>query len=152
MEKNITVRIFKIISVILIIIAVISMVAVLIKGGHEMKDNQSVQNSILNPFFLTAYVALGLCLLFALLFPIINTVTQPKKAIRALIGVIGLVIVGIIAYVISKNELSAIKLMEYNISESGSRQIGAALIVTYFIAIASVIAVFYAEISNLFKN
>ena len=152
MEKNITVRIFKIISVILIIIAVISMVAVLIKGGHEMKDNQSVQNSILNPFFLTAYVALGLCLLFALLFPIINTVTQPKKAIRALIGVIGLVIVGIIAYVISKNEVSAIKLMEYNISESGSRQIGAALIVTYFIAIASVIAVFYAEISNLFKN
>jgi len=79
MEKNITVRVFKIISVILIVIAVIGMVAVLIKGGHEMKDNQSVQNSILNPFFITAYVALGLCLLFALLFPIINIIAQPKK-------------------------------------------------------------------------
>ncbi|MGB4204759.1 MAG: hypothetical protein WBJ84_03970 [Bacteroidales bacterium] len=152
MEKNITVRIFKIISVILIIIAVISMVAVLIKGGHEMKDNQSVQNSILNPFFITAYIALGLCLLFALLFPIINTIAQPKKLIRALIGLVVLVIIGIIAYALSTNELSAIKLMEYNMSESGSRQIGAALIVTYIIALGSIVAVVYAEISNLFKN
>lgn len=152
MEKNITVRVFKIISVILIVIAVIGMVAVLIKGGHEMKDNQSVQNSILNPFFITAYIALGLCLLLALLFPIINIIAQPKKLIRTLIGVIVLVIVGVIAYALSKNELSAFKLMEYNISESFSRQIGAAIIVTYIIALGSVVAVFYAEISNLFKN
>jgi len=63
-----------------------------------------------------------------------------------------LVIVGVIAYALSKNELSAFKLMEYNISESFSRQIGAAIIVTYIIALGSVVAVFYAEISNLFKN
>lgn len=152
MEKNITVRIFKIISIILILIAVVSIAFIWTRSETEMKENLTLQSRILNPYFITAYIALGLCTVLALLFPIINIITQPKNAVRALIGLGGLVLIGIIAYVLSSNEFSVMKLAEYNLSEAGSKLIGAAIIATYIIAGASIIAVLYAELSNLFKN
>ncbi len=152
MEKNITVRVFKIISLILILIAVVSIVFLWAQGESEIKENLSLQNRILNPYFITAYIAFGLCVVLALLFPIINIISEPKNAVRVLVGLGALVLIGIISYLLSSNEFSALQLLEYEVSESGSRLIGAAVIATYFIACASVIAVLYAELSNLFKK
>jgi predicted membrane channel-forming protein YqfA (hemolysin III family) len=152
MEKNLTVRIFKIISLVLILGAVIGIVFVWTQSETEMRENVGLQNRILNPYFTVAYIALGLCVVLALLFPIINIITQPKNAIRVLIGLGVLVLVGVIAYVISSNEFTDLQLRFYKISETGSRQIGAALIATYFIAGASVLAILYAEVSNLIKK
>lgn len=151
MEKNIYVRVFKIISIILILIAVVCIALVWMQDSTQMKTNQALQNKILNPYFVTAYLALGICLLLALIFPIINIIAHPRSGLRVLIGIAAIVIIGVIAYALSTNELSAFQLMEYKISEVGSRQIGAALIGTYVIAGASVLAIIYAEFSNLFK-
>lgn len=152
MEKNITVRVFRIISIILILIAVVCIVLIWSQSDTAMRDNTALQSRILNPYFLTAYVALGLCIVLALIFPIINIITHPKNAIRVLIGLGSLVLIGIIAYALSGNEFSALQLRAYNITETGSRQIGAALIGTYVIAGASVLTILYAEISNYFKK
>jgi hypothetical protein len=152
MEKNLTVRIFKIISLILILGAVIGIVLVWTQSEAAMKDNIELQNRVLDPYFIVAYVALGLCVILALLFPIINIITQPKNAIPVLIGIGVLIVLGVIAYAISGNEFTSLQLRTYRLSESGSRQIGAALIATYFIGGASILAIVYAEISNLIKK
>lgn len=152
MEKNIYVRVFKIISIILILIAVVCIALVWMQDSNQMKTDQALQNKILNPYFVTAYIALATCLILALIFPIINIISEPKNGLRVLIGIAALVIISVIAYSLSTNELNALQLMEYKISEVGSRQIGAALIGTYVIAGASVLAILYAELSNLFKQ
>lgn len=152
MEKNLTVRIFKIISLILILGAVIGIVFVWTQSEAAMKDNTGLQNSILNPYFAIAYIALGLCIILALLFPIINIISQPKNAVPVLVGIGVLVVLCVIAFAISDNEFNTLQLRAYKITESGSRQIGAALIATYFIAGASILAIVYAEISNLIKK
>lgn len=152
MEKNLTVRIFKIISLILILGAVIGIVLVWAQSEAAMKDNIGLQNRILNPYFAIAYIALGLCIILALLFPIINIISQPKNAVPVLIGIGVIVVLGVVAFAISDNEFTTLQLRAYKVSESGSRQIGAALIATYFIAGASILAIVYAEISNLIKK
>lgn len=152
MEKNIVVRIFKIISVILILVGIVFIAIIWTKSEAEIKENLALQNQILNPYFMAAYIALGLCIVLALIFPIINIITQPKNAIRVLIGVGLVVIVGVISFSVSSNEFTELQLRAYKITETGSRQIGAALVGTYIIAAASVLAIIYAEVSNLVKK
>lgn len=152
MEKNLTVRISKIISIILILVGVVFIVLILTKSKTEIMENASLQGSLLNPYFFTAYIALGLCVILALIFPIVNIITQPKNAVRVLIGIAAIVLIGIIAYSVSSNELTEFQLIKLKITETGSRQVGAALIATYVIAGASILAILYAEVSNLIKK
>lgn len=152
MEKNIIVRVFKIISIILILVGIVSIVLIWSKSEADIKESMRLQNQLLNPYFITAYIALGLCVVLALLFPIISIISQPKNAIRVLIGLGAIVLIGVIAYSVSGNELTDLQLRTYKISESGSRQIGAALIGTYIIAGASILAILYAEVSSLIKK
>jgi hypothetical protein len=152
MEKNIVVRIFKIISIILILVGVVFIAIIWTKSEADIKGSVALQNQILNPYFMAAYIALGLCVVLALIFPIINIITQPKNAVRVLIGVGLIVVVGFISFSVASNEFTELQLRAYKITETGSRQIGAALIGTYIIAAASVLAIVYAEVSNLVKK
>lgn len=152
MEKNIFVRVSRIVSILIILAAVIFVALIWAKGSTSMTENVELQNSILNPFFVVGYIALGLCLLFALLFPIINILTTPKLLVKSLIGIVVIVVLGFVFYSVSTNELSQFKLDEYKITATTSRQIGAALMGTYAIGALSVVAILYAEIANFFKK
>ncbi len=152
MEKNLTVRIFKIVSLILILAAVVSIVLVWAKGDVEIKANAALQNQLLNPYFITAYIALGLCVLLSLLFPVINIIAQPKNAVRVLIGLGALVLIGVIAYSVSGNDFTAQQLRTLETTEIVSRRVGAALIGTYVIGAASVLAILFAEVMNFVKR
>lgn len=152
MEKNLTVRIFKIISIVLILAGVVFIALILTKSKTEIMESASLQNRLLNPYFITAYVALGLCVVLAFLFPVISIITQPKNAIRVLIGIGAIVLIGVIAYSVSSNEFTDFQLSTLKITETGSRQVGAALLATYVIAGASVLAILYAEVSSLIKK
>lgn len=152
MEKNIIVRIFKIISIIIILAGVVFVTLTWANSDKAFNENLGLQNMILNPFFAVGYIALGLCLLLALLFPILNVLSNPKRLVKALIGLAVIVGLGLLIYSFSSNEISAIQLQEYNITENTSRQIGAALLGTYAIGAVAILVIFYAEISSFFKN
>jgi len=152
MEKNITIRVFRIVSIVLILLAAVFIILIWSQSETAMREDTVLQGRILNPYFITAYVALGTCILLALIFPIFNIVTQPKNTKRVLIGLGALVLIGIVSFAMSGNEFDALQLRALNITETASRQIGAALIGTYIIAGASVLAILYAEISNYFKK
>jgi hypothetical protein len=152
MEKNLTVRIFKIVSLILILAAVVSIVLVWSKGDVEIRDNAALQNQLLNPYFMTAYIALGLCIILSLLFPVINIITQPKNAVRVLIGLGALVLIGVIAFAVSGNEFTELQLRDLKTTEIVSRRVGAALIGTYVIGAAAVLAILFAEVTNFVKR
>lgn len=152
MEKNITVRVFKIISIILILIGAVSIVLIWSSSETAIKEDPRLQNQLLNPYFFTAYVALGLCIILALLFPVISIISHPKNAVQVLIGIGALVVIGVVSYSFASNEFTELQLRALKISEAGSRVVGAALIGTYIIAGASVLAILYAEVSNFIKK
>ncbi len=151
MEKNIL-KIFKIIALIIILIGVVSVAFIWVSGDTAIIDSLSLQNRILNPYFFAAYAALAICCVLALLFPILNLIANPKRLVKALIAIGALLVFGFLVYSLSTNQLSAIQLQEYNISETQSRQIGAALYGTYAIGFLSIVTIVYAEISSAFKK
>jgi hypothetical protein len=97
-----------------------------------------------------AYVFFIVALAAAVILPAINAVKSPAGLVKSLMGVGGLVLLFVIAYVISGSEVST-KAASMGVDESGSKLIGAGLIVFYFVLAISVVGVVFSEINKALK-
>ena len=142
---NILKKVFYIVSIILIVIATSYQVAVLVQGGDDVSD------SVLDGYFFVAYVAFGLSLIIAILFPIIQMASNPKGAIRTFIGIGIVVVLWFIASAFSGNEFTAMELEKMKVTADVSVMVGTGLIYTYIIFGLAILSIIYAGVSNLFK-
>ncbi len=94
MDKKIL-NIFKIVSLILILLAVVFQVIILAKGEEGL-----IGNSILDNYIRLAYIALIICAFLTILFPVIFMIQNPKNALKMLAGLVGLVVIGFIGFFI----------------------------------------------------
>ena len=140
---NLLKNIFKGVSIILIVIAAIYQIVVFTQGD-------SPSDSVLNGYFTLAYIAFGLSLVFAIVFPVIQIFADPKAAIRSLIGVGILVALWFVAYALSDNSFTPMELEKMKTTANISVMVGAGLIYTYFIFAIAIVAIIYASISSLF--
>ena len=145
MDKTIL-NIFKIVSLILIALAVILQIVVLMKGEDGL-----IGNSILDTYIRLAYVALIICALLAILFPLLSMVQNPKNALKVLGGLVVLVIIGFICYSIASNSFNIVELERLETTAETSRYVGAALYFTYIIGGLAVVSIIFSGISGLFK-
>jgi hypothetical protein len=145
MDKTIL-NIFKIVSLILIALAVILQAIVLIKGEEGL-----IGSSILDNYIRLAYVALIICGFLAILFPILFMVQNPKNALKMLIGIVGFVVIGFICYSIASNNFNVVQLETLKTTAEISQIVGAALYFTYIIGGISVITIIFSGVSGLFK-
>ena len=141
---NLLKNIFKGVSIILIAIAAIYQIVVFYQGD-------ALSDSVLDGYFWVAYIAFGMSALFAILFPIIQTISNPKDAVRSLIGLVVIVALWFVAYALADNAFTPAQLEKMETTVETSRMVGAGLIYTYFIFVLAVLAIIYASISNLFK-
>lgn len=137
-------KVFKGVSIVLILVAAIYQIAVFLQGG-------SPSDSVLDGYFWVAYIAFFLAVVLAILFPIIQIIGNPKAAIRTLLGVVVLVILWFVAYALSDNTFSASELETMGTTADISKIVGAGLIYTYFVFAMAIVAVFYANIASIFK-
>jgi hypothetical protein len=137
-------KVFKGVSIVLILVAAIYQIAVFLQGG-------SPSDSVLDGYFWVAYIAFFLAVVLAILFPIIQIIGNPKAAIRTLLGVVVLVILWFVAYALSDNTFSASELETMGTTADISKIVGAGLIYTYFVFAMAILAVFYANIASIFK-
>jgi hypothetical protein len=86
----------------------------------------------------------------AVVLPLLNAIKHPAGLIKSLLGVGGLVVLFIVAYSLSGSELSA-KAVALGVDESGSKLIGAGLILLYFVFVISILGLIYSEISKALK-
>jgi hypothetical protein len=142
---NIIKKSFYIVSIILILIATAYQIAVLYQG------DDFVTESVLNGYFITAYVAFGISVFFALLFPVIQIFSNPKGAIKTLIIVGVAVVLWFVAQGLASNDFTPKQLEEMEITAETSVTVGAGLIFTYFIFGIAILSILYASISNMFK-
>ncbi|MFO8129548.1 MAG: hypothetical protein R6T99_06570 [Bacteroidales bacterium] len=109
-------------------------------------------NVITNDLFMYwGYILVLLTTAITIIAPIIYFLFNIRNALKFLIMLGILVVLGIIAYSISGNEFSALKLEEMEISADTSKWVGAGLIFTYILAGLTILSIVYSSISRLFK-
>ena len=145
MDKTIL-NVFKIVSLVLIALAVILQIVVLAKGEDGL-----VGNSILDNYIRLAYVALIICGFLAILFPVLFMVQNPKNAIKILVGLVGLVVIGFICYAIATNSFNIVQLETLETTAEVSRSVGAALYFTYIVGGLAVVSIVYSSAATRSK-
>ena len=97
-----------------------------------------------------SFILLGVATASAVVMPLLTALKHPAGLVKSLIGVGGLVVLFILAYTVSGSELSA-KAVSLGVDESGSKLIGAGLILFYLVFVISVIGVIYSEVNKALK-
>jgi hypothetical protein len=96
------------------------------------------------------YALLGIAILSAIVFPVVNAISKPGALLRSLAGVGVLLVLFGIAYALSSDEVTKSQAAS-GVSGSGARMIGAGLILFYITLIGSALAVVYSEVSKALK-
>jgi hypothetical protein len=86
----------------------------------------------------------------AIIFPLLNIVSNPKAAKSVLVGVAGLALITGIAYGFAGDEVLA-SYRTYNTTPAESKMVSTGLILFYLLAGGAVIAAIYSEVSKIFK-
>ncbi len=146
MDKKV-ILIFKIISWIIMALAIVLQLMVLVKGADGITEDSPVLNNFIN----LSFIALGIAAAGAILFPIFEIFSSPKSAIKILISVAGLIIVGFISYSLAGNTLSEVKLVNLETTAEVSKLVGAALYFTYIVGALAILSIIYASISSALK-
>ena len=118
-------------------------------------SNQSVQEALathdgnLNGSLWLVYIVGVACAAAMVIFGVVHFLSDPKKNMGALIGVVALVLVLIIGYAIADD--TVLRAYGEGISEGTSKWVGGGLIGFYVIGIGAIAAIIFAEIGRLFK-
>lgn len=97
------------------------------------------------------YALLAFIVVVTLVAAAMNLIRNPKGSFKVLIGLAIMVVVGVVAYSLSKNTFTPTELETYKITATTSRLVGAGLYLTYFLAIVAILAIIVTSISRLFK-
>ncbi len=96
------------------------------------------------------YLLFFACAGFAIVWPLINSIGQPKALIKSGIGVGAIVLIFVISYLISGSSTKA-EFIAMGVDEGMSKVLGGILITMYFLLFGSIIAIIYTEIVKAFK-
>jgi hypothetical protein len=100
-----------------------------------------------------AYILLIITAAITILFPIAFFIMNPKKGLTALAGILGFVVLYLIAYFgfAGPGNISEEIAVTFEITDSVSWLIGGILNMTYILGGLAVLSIIYASVSNLFK-
>ncbi|MGL1885969.1 MAG: hypothetical protein OCD76_05595 [Reichenbachiella sp.] len=88
--------------------------------------------------------------LAAIVFPIINSISDPKSMAKAGAGLGALVVVFLFSWAISGSEVTAI-CMEFDVDAGLSKFIGGLLTMMYVLTGLALVGIVYTEISKVIK-
>lgn len=145
MDKTIL-NIFKVISLILIGLAVVFQIIVLIKGEDGL-----IGSSVVDNYIRVAYIAFAITAFLTILFPVIFMIQNPKNAVKLLVVLGGLVVIGFICYSLASNSFNIVQLEDLKSTAEVSKAVGAALYFTYIVGGLAVVSIIFSGIAGLFK-
>jgi hypothetical protein len=110
-----------------------------------------MEQLIVNVGIIIAYVLLLIGIVTAIVFPLINAVSEPKLLVKSGIGVLGVLIVYGIGYAMAGSDLTT-KFIQSGVDSGNlSRGIGGALMMVYLLMGVALIGIVYTEFSKVFK-
>ena len=97
-----------------------------------------------------SFILLGVAIASAVVMPLLHAIKHPAGMVKSLFGIGGLVLLFLLAYSLSGSELAP-KAVALGVDESGSKLIGAGLILFYFVLLISVLGLIFSEVNKVFK-
>lgn len=102
-------------------------------------------------FLYIAYALTLLAAIAAIVFPIINSMNEPKSMIKSGIGIGGLLVIFLISWLISGNEFTAYQASEFGINATLSQFVGGLLIMMYLLIAIALGGILYTSFSKFKK-
>ncbi|MBK6346790.1 MAG: hypothetical protein IPN08_02550 [Bacteroidales bacterium] len=107
-------------------------------------------DSLINIGIIITYILLAVTVAGAVIFPIVHTLGDLKKAKGGLIGVALFLVVFLISYAVSPVETGPFY-EKFEISPNLSKVIGGGLVATYIFTVAVVASIVYSQVSKWIK-
>ena len=98
-----------------------------------------------------AYILVIVAVLAAIVMPLIQSFSNPRALLGALVGVVAIAVLFFIGYSIAGNEVTSLYIKNNVSSAVTSKVIGGSLITMYILVILTILAIIYSEISKIFN-
>lgn len=98
----------------------------------------------------TLYALLAIAVAAAIIFPLVNSLSDPRGLIRSAVGIAAFVVLFGISYAIADSEITDSAIVA-GLDESSVKLVGAGLIMLYMVFVLAVLALIYSEISKALK-
>ncbi|KAF0196454.1 MAG: hypothetical protein FD166_2409 [Bacteroidetes bacterium] len=109
-----------------------------------------MQSTLINLGIIISYILLFVSILTALVFPLMQTISNFKAAKGGLIGVGVVLVIFIVSYAVSPAD-TGVFYDRFGISPTLSKLIGGGLVATYLFFIAAAISIIYASMTKFFR-
>jgi hypothetical protein len=113
-----------------------------------MEEKTGLIYTLVSPGLIVCYIFFLIALVASVGMPIINAIKNPQGLIKALIGIVGLVVLFGVSYALSGSEVSA-KAASLGHDAASSRMIGAGMILFYIVLLVSVVLAAYSLIKDI---
>ena len=143
-------KILKIVVAVLSLIGIVSLVRIMAAGDEAMESGE--QAGLFEPMAITAYIILGLTILFVVVFVLQNLFTHSATLKSTLIGVGAFAAVLIISYVVSGGDLMAYKNGDNMATEGQSQLVGAGLVAFYILLAVAAITMIYSGVKKVISK
>ena len=110
-----------------------------------------MEQLVVNFGIVAAYFLIGLGIVLAVVFPLVQSISNPKALLRAAIGVVIILVVFGIGYALSDGGLNAKYLQSGVDTETLSQAIGGMLKMVYLMMGIAAVAIIYTEFSKAVK-
>ena len=98
-----------------------------------------------------AYILIGVAILAAILMPLIQSFSNPRALLGALVGVVAIAVLFFIGYSIAGNEVVPLYIKNNVTSAVTSKMIGGALITMYILILLALVSIVVTEITKIFN-
>jgi small-conductance mechanosensitive channel len=148
MDKTI-IKITKISAFILGAVSLVFWILLIINRSNlQAPTPEAVSSPLLGNYLVIAYVSLAIAVVVAVIFPVIHMASNPKQAVKGFLGFAAIVVLGLISYLLSSNEFTALQLERLKVSESISVLVGTGLILTYIVGVVTILAAVFLAIKG----
>lgn len=98
-----------------------------------------------------SYFLFAIALIAGIVLPLIKSIQSPKELLKSAAGVVVLVVVFLVAYSISGDEVT-INTASYGVTPGSSKLIGGGLITLYIIFLVATAGLVYSMVNSALKN
>jgi hypothetical protein len=113
---------------------------------------EAINSPLMGNTFLIFLIIFGIAMLTAFIFPAIRMASNPKQAIKGLLGVVAIVALAGISYLFASNDLSAQQLEKLQITESTAVLVGAGMNLTWIVGICAIGAALFLALRGSFSK
>lgn len=137
----------------IILIAVLAVAIIASVFAVIFAANQEGAGGMFDAASIIVYCLVGIALVAALTTFVKLLWTNKKSFIKTLLVAALLCVIFLIAWILSSGtDVSATMLEKFDITESGSKLVGAACISVYILFFASILSIVYVEVAKLIKK